>query len=123
MRYTEREGYVLNGVPPAHMRRLAKLAEKRNTSLTNVAGAMLAGCFDVPFELSTRSKPRFNAEATSLYLMLPPVLLDQIREAADASSVTMRTVILGCLSESLGLKAPEPTHVVPGKRPGRPKEK
>lgn len=123
MRYTEREGYVLNGVPPAHMRRIAKLAEKRNTSLTNVAGQMLADCWGVPFEPSTRSKQRFNAEATSLYLMLPPDLLDTIRVEADTLSVTMRSVILGCLSDKLGLKPPEVTHVVPGRRPGRPKEK
>lgn len=123
MPYKQREGYVLNGVPGPHMRRLTRLAEKRDTSLTNVAGSILADVYEVPFEESTRKKPTSNPEATTLYLMLPCALMNAIRIDAQVESVTIRSVMLEHLSEHLRLKSPEPTHVDPGKRPGRPKGK
>jgi hypothetical protein len=119
--YKQREGYVLNGVPGPHMRRLTRLAEKQNTSLTNVAGSILASEYEVEFERSDRKKPPANPEATTLYLMLPIEVLESIRWEAAKQSVTMRSVMLEHLSDHLGLKAPRPTHVDPGKRPGRPK--
>jgi hypothetical protein len=120
--YKQREGYVLNGVPGPHMRRLTRLAEKQDTSLTNVAGSILAAEYEVEFERSDRKKPAANPEATTLYLMLPMEVLELIRYEAAEENVTMRAVILNHLSDRLGLKAPEPTHVDPGKRPGRPKK-
>lgn len=123
MSYKEREGYILNGVPGPLMRRLTRKAERQNTSLTNVAGATLAAHFGVEFEPSTRTKPASNVEATTISLRLPVSLMETIRAQADLESVTIRTVILRILSLSLGLKEPEPTHVDPARRPGRPKER
>ena len=123
MSYKEREGYLLNGVPGPLMRRLTKKAVSQDTSLTNVAGSILAAEYEVPFERSTRSKPASNVEATTISLRLPVGLMDAIRLDAHERSVTIRSVILGHLSDHLGLKSPEPTHVDPDRRPGRPKEK
>jgi hypothetical protein len=121
--YRNREGYLLNGVPAPLMRRLTKKAIKQNTSLTNVAGSILAEAYGVEFEESTRSKPASNVEATVISLRLPVEVLNAIRAGANERSITIRSVILEILSLSFGLKAPEPTHVDPDKRPGRPKEK
>lgn len=123
MSYKEREAYILNGVPAPLMRRLTRMAERQNTSLTNVAGSAIAEFFSVEFEPSTRSKQASNVEATTISLRLPAVVMAAIRAAADIRSVTIRTIILEILSSSFGLKAPEPTHVDPDRRPGRPKEK
>ena len=123
MRYREREGYLLNGVPRTHMRALAKLANQQNTSLTNITGTLLAQCLGIEFQASARPRKGANRDAKTIFLKLPPDLLEWIRAEAARRSVTMRTVILDCLSVSLGLKAPGPTHVAPDRRPGRPKEK
>lgn len=117
--YEEREGYLLNNVPTAHMRRLTKLARKRDTSLTNVAGQILADRYGLDFEQSTRRN--ISTESDRVLFRLPPSVMTSVRHEAALREVTIRTVMLDALSESFGLKRPAPTHIDPAKRPGRPK--
>lgn len=122
MPYVERQGYLLNDVPAPHMRHIAKRARSRNTSLTNVAGQLLAERYSLVFEESTR-RNKNGATGDTLALRLPVEVMEAVRAEADERSVTIRTVMLDALSDSFGLKRPKPTHVDPARRPGRPKER
>ena len=119
--YAQRGGYLLNGVPGPHMRRLSARAKRENTSIANVVSTILSERCAIPFEPSPR--PFLVAgESEQLSLRLPLAVLDCIRAEAEKRGVTMRTVILDGLSDSLKLKAPPPTTVGPN-RPGRPRQK
>ena len=120
--YQQRAGYLLKDVPERLMRRLMRQAVKEETSLTNVVGRILAERYEIRFTQSVR--PQFFATVhlpSSLSLRLPPLILDAVETEANERQVTMRTVLLDALSKEFKLKAPSPTAVAPGKRPGRPK--
>lgn len=119
--YGQREGYLLNNVPPVHMRRLTKLAQARDTSLTNVAGQALADRYGLPFEPSTRRNVK--SFRPNVLFKLPPEVMVSVRHEAALREVTIRTVMLDALSDSFRLKRPAPTHIDPARRPGRPKER
>lgn len=119
VRYKNREGYLLNNVPPAHMARLTFLAQNRNTSLTNVAGLALAGRYGLPFEPSTRRN--VTSSSNRVLFKLPPEVMVSVRHEAALRKVTIRTVMLDALSDAFGLKRPAPKHIDPARRPGRPK--
>ena len=121
--YTVRTGYLLNGIPPAHQRRLHKRAVKQNTSVANVIGQILADRYGIDFQPSGRPliAPTVAAASGRFSLRLPQEVVDAVRAEADVRAVTMRSVMIDALSEALKLKSPPPTAVDPVKRPGRPR--
>lgn len=118
--YTQRHGYILNGVPKPHMRRLQKESTRRDTSVTNVVGQILANRYQLAFSPSTRNHVPVHDGATVSF-RLPHELFTAVTHEAISRNVTVRSVILDALSQSFKLKAPEPTPV-PGRRPGRPRK-
>ena len=118
--YTHRHGYIVSNMPAPHMRRLAKQAERQNTSAANIVGRILADRYGLRFEPSTRKQRRPLTEP-SLSVRLPDELWNAVEAEAVGRGITMRSVILDALSERFGLKAPEPT-IVYGRRPGRPRK-
>lgn len=120
MPYTHRHGYIVSNMPAPHMRRLAKQAERQNTSAANIVGSILAARYGLQFEPSTR-KHRQPLNTTVLSVRLPGELWAAVEAEAVGRGITMRSVILDALSDKFGLKAPEPT-IVYGRRPGRPRK-
>lgn len=122
--YTQRETYQLHRIPAAHMRNIGRRAVKRRTSYADVVTKVLCDRCDVPFIPSQRIRPLGTGWYTnSLSVRVPPEVMQCVRDEAEREQITIRSVILNALSDAFGLKRPPATHVEPGSRPGRRKEK
>lgn len=122
--YTQRETYQLHNIPAPHRRNIGKRSVKRRTSYADVVTKVLCDRCDVPFVPSQRRRPGVNEwSSASLSVRVPVDVMQCVRDEADREQITIRSVILNALSDAFGLKRPPSTHVNPGSRPGRRKEK
>lgn len=125
--YTQRETYQLHDIPLPHLRNIHRRSVKRNTSYANVVVKVLADRCDVPFVPSQRKRvlasSPLNKIGDSLSVRVPVAVMNCVREEAEREQITIRSVILNALSDAFHLKRPPATHVEPGSRPGRRKEK
>lgn len=122
--YTQRETYQLHRVPKPHMRNIERRSVRRLTSRADVVTKILCERCDVPFSPSRRARIRINsAIPSSLSVRVPANVMQCIRDEAEREQITIRSVILNALSDAFKLKRPPATHVEPGSRPGRRKEK
>lgn len=123
--YSRRETYQLHNIPPAHLRNIRRRSIRRNTSYANIVAQVLSDRCGIPFAPSQRKMQalRDTTMPASLSVRVPAEVMQCIREEAERESVTFRSVILNALSDAFGLKRPPVTHVEPGSRPGRRKEK
>ena len=92
---------VLVRMPPDLKRRLAAEVERRRASLNDVAVAILASRFGVPFEPSGRrgSPPR---PAGDVLLRMPRDLKDRLARRAGERKKSTHDLIVETLSEGLG---------------------
>jgi myo-inositol-1-phosphate synthase len=92
---------VLVRMPPDLKRRLAAEVERRRASLNDVAVAILASRFGVPFEPSGRrgSSPR---PAGDVLLRMPRDLKDRLARRAGERKKSTHDLIVETLSEGLG---------------------
>ncbi len=92
---------VLVRMPPELKRRLATEVERRKASLNDIAVAILASRFGVPFEPSGRrgSPPR---PAGDVLLRMPRDLKDRLARRASERKKSTHDLIVETLSEGLG---------------------
>lgn len=121
--YTQRETYQLHNIPAAHMRNIGRRAVKRRTSYADVVTKVLCDRCDFPFAPSQRKGYVWGRRSDSLSVRVPTSVMQCVRDEADREQITIRSVILNALSDAFHLKRPPATHVDPGSRPGRRKEK
>jgi hypothetical protein len=122
--YSRRETYQLHNIPVPHMRNIARRSVKRRTSYANVVAQVLAEWCGIPFASSQRRRPGDSGwHKTSISVRVPVEVMDCLRATANEERCTIRSVMLNVLSDAFGLKRPPVTHVEPGSRPGRRKEK
>lgn len=121
--YSRRETYQLHNIPAPHQRNIQRRAVKRNTSFANVVAQVMSDWCDTPFTPSQRMHRARMWNGSSLTVRLPVEVMDCIRRTAEEERCTIRSVMLNALSDAFGLKRPPVTHVEPGSRPGRRKEK
>lgn len=104
---------ILNEVLPAELREaLERDAEAQDTTLNDVAGAILAKRFELNWELSGRPH---RPMAEQFKLRVPAHLHLKIRMSAALAGHTVRGTVLVALSEHYGLEA-----ITPTRRPRRP---
>lgn len=124
--YSRRETYQLHNIPAAHMRNIGRRSAKRQTSWADVVARVLTEGCGYPFVPSQRRRYGITPHqmmTSSLSVRVPVEVMECIRGEADREQITIRSVILNMLSDAFGLKRPPVTHVDPGSRPGRRKEK
>jgi myo-inositol-1-phosphate synthase len=93
---------VLVRMPPDLKRRLAGEVERRNASLNDVAVAILASRFGVPFEPSGRRPVRPPRPAGDVLLRMPRELKARLARRAQERRKTTHDLIVETLSEGLG---------------------
>lgn len=122
--YTQRETYQLHNIPAAHMRNIRKRVNRQGASYADVVANVLAAQCGVPWARSGRRRLLDDLPwTTSLSVRVPVEVMNCIREVADREQITIRSAMLNALSDAFKLKRPPATHVDPGSRPGRRKEK
>ena len=98
-------------MPPALKRRLAREVARRQASLNDVVGEILASSFDVPFQRSGR-KGASPGETGVVLLRLPAELKERIVSAARARRTTANAVIVESLGEHLKFTGPRRKEVM-----------
>ncbi len=105
-------------MPPALKRRLADEVQETGRSFNDVAVGHLAAGFAVPFEPSGRkgSPPR---ESGAVLLRMPPELKDRLTRRAAERRQNLNELIVGTLSERLGLTGKDAMSSTNGRSNGK----
>ncbi len=105
-------------MPPALKRRVVAEMKDRGSSFNDVAVGHLAASLAVPFEASGRkgTPPR---EGKSVLLRMPPELKDRLVRRAAERRQNVNELIVGTLSERLGMKGKEPMASTNGRTNGK----
>src|SRR6266511_1661994 len=105
-------------MPAALKRRLADEVKETNRSFNDVAVGHLAASVAVPFEPSGRPGGP-TREGGSVLLRMPPELKDRIVRRAAERRQNVNELIVGTLSERLGLTGKEAMSSTNGKSNGK----
>ena len=89
-------------MPAELKRRLSSEVERREATLNDIVGTILAERFDAPFEPSNR-KGRAPGEGGVVLLRIPPALKQRIQSEAVERGSTTNRVIVEALAERLDL--------------------
>src|SRR5512146_910808 len=104
-------------MPAALKRRLADEVKGSGRSFNDVAVGHLAANFGMPFEPSGRAGGP-TREGGSVLLRMPPELKERLVTRAAERRQTVNQLIVGTLSERLGLNGKEPMASTNGKHNG-----
>ncbi len=111
---------ILVRMPKSLKRRLGREVSRRESTLNDVAVAILADEFDVEFTPSGRRGPA-PGESGDVLLRVPPALKRRLDDAARERSSSTNTVVVDSLTERLGAVTPrkEPMPRKNGSQNGR----
>jgi myo-inositol-1-phosphate synthase len=106
-------------MPSAIKRSIAEQATRRGQSFNDVAVGELAASVGASVEPSGRAGASRTREGGSTLLRMPPELKERLARRAAERKQTMNELIVGTLSERLGLTGREPMASTNGRRNGR----
>jgi len=111
---------ILVRMPKSLKRRLGREVSRRDSTLNDVAVAILADEFDVEFTPSGRRGP-VPGESGDVLLRVPPALKRRLDDAARERRSSTNTVVVDSLTERLGAVTPrkEPMPRKNGSQNGR----
>ena len=95
-------------MPPALKRALVREVARRESTLNDVAVALLAERFGIPFSLSGRRRKAIPGATGAVLLRMPPELRRELKEAASRRGLNVNDLVLRTLSLSL-IHISEPT--------------
>src|SRR5581483_789665 len=106
-------------MPPALKRLVADEVKRSGSSFNDVAVGHLAASLAVPFEPSGRRASAPTREGGSVLLRMPPELKDRLVRRAAERRQNVNELIVGTLSERLGLTGKEPMASTNGRSNGK----